>query len=266
MTSSYLDSLLIADVLVQPPTKSAIGKLNLPSASNGLDAGCGVGLQCTLLAEQIGPEGHVTGLDISSEFLAYGEHMVKARGLEDRISFANASVADIPYADDTFDWVWSANCVGYGPWEPMPLLRELKRVTKPGGLVVILAWSCEQLLPGYPLLEAKLRATTAGLSPFTKDMQPSRHFPRALGWFRELGLVETWADVCCQSVHAPLSDEVYKAMTALFEMRWPGVEGELSDDDLDLYERLCMPESADFILKHQDYYAFFCYSMFVGTV
>ena len=266
MGITYLDDLLKTNVLRQPTIKSAIEKLNFPKGSKGLDAGCGVGLQCLSLAEEIGPGGHVTGLDVSAEFLATGGDIVRDAGLEERISFKEGSIASIPYDDNTFDWVWSADCAGYGPWEPMPLLIELKRVTKPGGVLALVAWSSERLLPGYPVLEAKLSATTPGISPFSKEMKPSRHFTRALGWLRELGMAEPMADVFSGSIHAPLSEEVYKALLALFEMRWQGVEQELSVEDLDLYRRLCKPESPDFIIQHPDYYAFFTYSMFFGKI
>jgi len=53
-------------------------------------------------------------------------------------------------------------------------------------------------------------------------------------------------------------------LIALFEMRWPGVESELTQEDWAEYQRLCLPESPDFILNHPDYYAFFTYSMFRG--
>lgn len=266
MSTTLLHEILLTNVLRQSALKSAIVNLHLPKGSMGLDAGCGPGLQCLLLAEEIGPEGHVTGLDVDPELLAYGEDMVKEAGLEARISFKEGSIATIPYDHDTFDWVWSADCVGYGPWEPMPLLNELKRITKPGGILALIAWSSEHLLPGYPVLEAKLSATTPGVSPFSKTMKPSRHFPRALGWLRELGLVECIADVFSGSVHAPLSEEIYQGLKALFEMRWPGVEKELSKEDLDLYNRLCKFDSPDFIIQHPDYYAFFTYSMFWGKV
>ena len=266
MSTTILDDILMTNVLRQSALKSAIRNLHLPKGSKGLDAGCGPGLQCLLLAEEIGPDGHVTGLDVVPELLAYGTDMVKEAGLEARISFKEGNIASIPYDHDTFDWVWSADCVGYGPWEPMPLLKELKGIIKSGGILSLIAWSSERLLPGYPMLEAKLSATTPGISPFSKNMKPSRHFPRALGWLRELGLVKCKADVYSGSVHAPLREEVYKALVALFEMRWRGVEQELSPEDLDLYRRLCKPESPDFIIQHPDYYAFFTYSMFSGTV
>ena len=266
MPSSYLDSLLKANVLRQPVIKMAIKQLNLPHGSKGLDAGCGTGLQCLLLAKEVKPDGHITGLDVSSEFINYGRDLVKQAGLENRITLKEGSINSIPFDDNTFDWAWSADCVGYGPWDPNPLLKELKRVIKPGGMLAIMAWSSEQLLPGYPLLEAKLSATTSGLAPFSTDMGPSRHFLRALGWLRELGLVNTRAGVFSGSVHAPLSEEFYEAMVDLFKMRWQGVEKELDQEDLEQFNRLCKPKSTDFILRHRDYYAFFTYSMFCGEV
>ena len=97
-------------------------------------------------------------------------------------------------------------------------------------------------------------------------MGPSRHFLRALGWLRELGLIRLKAGVFAGSCHAPLNDEVFLALEALFEMRWKGVEQELSEDELRQYMRLCRTDSPDFILRHPDYYCFFTYSMFQGHV
>jgi len=266
MPASYLDKLLITDVLRQPLIKSAINRLNLPRGSKGLDVGCGAGLQCLLLADEIGTEGHVTGLDVSTEFLDYGGDLVRKASMEKRIAFREGSVESIPYADNTFDWAWSSAFIGYAPLEPIPLLKEIKRVIKPGGTLSIIAWSSEQLLPGYPILEAKLSATASGIAPFSDKMDPSRHFLMALGWFRELGFTDTKAEVFAESIRAPLNREIYEALVELFDMRWQGVEREFSKDDLEQYMRLCKPESPDFLLKHPDYYAFFTYSMFWGVV
>jgi demethylmenaquinone methyltransferase/2-methoxy-6-polyprenyl-1,4-benzoquinol methylase len=238
--------------------------LQLPEGSRGLDAGCGIGLICPLLAEEVGPSGHVTGLDISAEMLDYGREIVKKTGLSERISFQEGDVHNLPFEDNTFDWVWSADCVGYGPWEPLPLLKELARVVKPGGIVAIAAWSSEELLPGYPRLEARLGATSAGMAPFIQGKKPELHFLRALGWFHELGLKEPKGKAFAGSVHAPLSNEIRNALVDLFDMRWPNVASELSSDDLAEFQRLCLPDSPDFILNSPDYYAFFTYTMFWG--
>jgi demethylmenaquinone methyltransferase/2-methoxy-6-polyprenyl-1,4-benzoquinol methylase len=252
--------------LREPVLRSAIEALRLPWASRGLDAGCGIGLQAVLLAEAVGPAGHVTGLDLSPEFLALAGDVVEKAGLSERVSFREGDVRKLPFDDDTFDWAWSADCVGYAPMEPLPLVKELARVVRPGGCVAILAWSSEKLLPGYPLLEARLMATSAGIAPFVRGGKPASHFLRALGWFRQAGLEQPTARTFVGDAHAPLTDELRRALVALFEMRWPGVEAELTAEDRTVFQRLCLPGSPDFILDHPDYYAFFTYSLFYGKV
>jgi demethylmenaquinone methyltransferase/2-methoxy-6-polyprenyl-1,4-benzoquinol methylase len=49
-------------------------------------------------------------------------------------------------------------------------------------------------------------------------------------------------------------------------MRWDEAESEVRPEDGEAYQRLCQPESPDFILNHPDYYAFFTYSLFYATV
>ena len=256
--------------LKEPLMRAAIGALQLRPGSRGLDAGCGIGLQARLLAQAMGPAGHVTGLDLQSSFLAAARDLADQAGLSARISFREGDVRCLPFDDDTFDWAWSVDCIGYAPIEPepgpQPLIEELARVVRPGGSVIILAWSSEMLLPGYPLLEARLHATAAGVAPFVAGAPPEAHFLRALGWFRAAGLVETSARTFADSAHAPLGNDLRAALRALFQMRWPGVEAELSPADRAAYQRLCLPESPDFILDHPDYYAFFTYSMFRGQV
>lgn len=254
------------DPLREPVLRAAIRDLQLPAGSQGLDAGCGIGLQSILLAEMVGPEGHVTGLDISPALLATAEQVVDEAGLAGRVSLREGDVRRLPFDDDTFDWAWSVDCVGYAPLEPLPLVRELARVVKPGGSVILLAWSSECLLPGYPGLEARLLATASGIAPFVQSKDPAAHFLRALGWFRKEGLVKATACTFAGGANAPLSKDLYAALCALLEMRWPGVEAELCSEDGSMYRCLCRPQSPDFILDHPDYCAFFTYTMFRAWV
>jgi demethylmenaquinone methyltransferase/2-methoxy-6-polyprenyl-1,4-benzoquinol methylase len=263
---NFVQMAYVSNPLREPILRAAIRALQFPAGSRGLDAGCGIGLQTLLLAEAVGPAGHVTGLDRSPEFLDHAEEMVEKAGLSERISFRAGDVNELPFDDDTFDWAWSADCVGYAPLEPLPLVQELVRVVKPGGSVAILAWSSEKLLPGYPLLEAHLEATTSGMAPFVKGKKPELHFLRALGWFRNAGLAEPTVRTFAGDAYAPLTDDLRRALIALFQMRWPGMESELTREDRAAYRRLCRSESPDFILNHPDYYAFFTYSMFFGQV
>jgi len=257
----------VGNPLLEPVVRSAIQALQLPSGSRGLDAGCGIGLQALLLAEVVEPAGHITGLDLSPELLFFAKDIVKKASLSERVSFREGDVNKLPFDDDTFDWAWSKDCVGYAPTpEPLPLVKELARVVKPGGSVAILAWSSEKLLPGHPLLEARLNATSSGIAPFVKGERPESHFSRALGWFRDAVLAEPTAQTFVGDAHAPLTDDLRSALIATFGMRWPEVKSELTQEDWVEYQRLCLPESPDFIVDHPDYYAFFTYSMFHSKV
>jgi demethylmenaquinone methyltransferase/2-methoxy-6-polyprenyl-1,4-benzoquinol methylase len=263
----YRQKLESTNPLTEPIVRSAIQALELPPGSRGLDAGCGIGLQALLLAEAVAPTGHVTGLDISPALLRHARGIVNKAGLAERVSFRQGDVRRLPFDDGTFDWAWSSDCVGYSAsLAPLPALKELVRVVKPGGSVAILAWSSENLLPGYPLLEARLKATSAGIAPFGLRQRPESHFLRALGWLRDAGLQDPAARTFVGDARAPLADDLRRALMALFEMRWPGAESELSREDGAAYQRLCLPDSPDYILNHPDYYAFFTCSMFCGRV
>lgn len=264
--NTYIQKLVLTNPLQEPIFHLAIQALQLPPGSRGLDAGCGIGLQVLLLLEAVGSAGHVTGLDLSPEFLDYAKSIVEEAGLSEQASLQQGDVNNLPFGDDSFDWAWSANCVGYFPADPLPSLKELARVVKPGGIIAILAWSSQQLLPGYPLLEARLNATGSGIAPFVKGKRPGLHFSRALGWFREVGFEEPIVRNLTGEAYAPLSGEIRAALTSLLQMRWVGVELELTEEDRAEYKRLCQPESPDFILNIPDYYAFFTYSLFYGTV
>ena len=265
-TDAYIRRLVESNPLREPTLRSAIQALQLPSGSRGLDAGCGIGSHTLLLAEAVGPGGHVTGLDLSPEFLVHAREIANKSSLSEQVSFLEGDVNKLPFDEDTFDWVWSVDCVGYAPLEPLPVVKELARVVKPGGSVAILAWSSQQLLPGYPLLEARLNATASGIAPFVKGKRPELHFLRALGWFRKAGLEEPTAQTFVGDVHAPLSDDIRRALVSLFEMLWGKPQLEVSQEDWAEYQRLCLPESPDFILNLPGYYAFFTYSMFRGEV
>ena len=174
-TETYIHLLTVSNPLRESVIRSVIQYLNLPPGSYGLDAGCGIGLQLQLLAEAVGENGHVTGLDISPEFLEHASTIIKESGTSERITFKQGDIYNLPYEDNTFDWLWSADCAGYYTRKPHALIKELGRVVRPGGLIALLIYSSQMLLPGHPLLEARLNATSAGIAPFIPGMSPETH-------------------------------------------------------------------------------------------
>jgi demethylmenaquinone methyltransferase/2-methoxy-6-polyprenyl-1,4-benzoquinol methylase len=258
---------LEANPLREPVFREVIRSLELPVGSKGLDAGCGIGLQALLLAEAVGPVGHITGLDILPELLVYGEEHARKAGYSDRITFRQGDVNSLPFETDTFDWAWSADCIGYPAGELAPLLEELKRVARPGGQIILLGWTSQQLLPGYPVLEARLNATCSGYIPFFAGKNPELNFSRALRWFRAAGLEDAKARTFVGDVQAPLNPGERAALNSLFEMLWGMERPEAAPtEDWEEFRRLCTHGLQDFILDEDDYYAFFTYSVFQGRV
>jgi SAM-dependent methyltransferase len=265
-TDDYIKKLLESYPLRERLLRSAVRELRPGKGSLGLDAGCGIGQPALLLAEEIGPGGHVTGLDLSAPFLRHAEDLAKRAGFSDRITFERGDVSELPFNDNAFDWAWSVDCVGYPAGDLVSSLRELARVVRPGGTVAILAWSSQCLLPGYTLLEARLNASCSGLAPYVTGAPPESQFLRALGAFGEAGLKKAQGKTFIGDVQAPLSDDIRTALHSFFDMLWGKRQLGVSVEDWDDYQRLCSPESPDCILNLPDYYAFFTYSMFRGKV
>jgi demethylmenaquinone methyltransferase/2-methoxy-6-polyprenyl-1,4-benzoquinol methylase len=101
------------------------------TGARALDVATGTGDLAIELARRVGPHGEVVGSDFSEEMLALARR--KAPGL--RFEWGNA--LELPYPDDCFD----AATVGFGARNFSDLdrgLREMARVVRPGGRVVVL--------------------------------------------------------------------------------------------------------------------------------
>ncbi|MBN2170145.1 MAG: methyltransferase domain-containing protein [Candidatus Krumholzibacteriota bacterium] len=266
MTETYAEKLANSDRLREGTIRRAIAALGPPSGSRGLDAGCGIGSHTFMLAEAVGIRGQVVGLDISDELLAVARRRAAREDLNERISFQRVDAASLTFLDNSFDWYWSVDCVGFAPIDPLPALREAARVLRPGGRVALLFWSSERLLPGFPELEAHLDATAIGIAPFRREDPPERHPMRLLAALGAADFADLDVRTFAGTVHAPLDAATRRALVSLFDMRWDGAEKELSRKDRAEHARLCDAESPDFIGDLPDYVAFFTYTMFTGRV
>ncbi|WP_437095833.1 methyltransferase domain-containing protein [Streptomyces sp. enrichment culture] len=99
-----------------------------------LDIGCGPG---TITADLAGlvPDGHVTGLDREPGVLEQARAVAGERGLAN-VGFAVGDVHALDFPDDTF-CVVHAHQVLQHVGDPVRALREMRRVTRPGGFVAV---------------------------------------------------------------------------------------------------------------------------------
>jgi ubiquinone/menaquinone biosynthesis C-methylase UbiE len=118
-----------------------------------LDLGCGGGREAVLAAAQVGPDGHVFGLDMTSEMLELARRTAKEAAV-DNISFLQGFIENIPLPDCAVDVVIS-NCVINLSDDRPQVLREACRVLRAGGRFIVAdIVLCESTLP-----DAQRRAT-----------------------------------------------------------------------------------------------------------
>ena len=73
------------------------------------DIGCGTGASTLVLAEEL--DAHITAVDFRTEFLGRLEQRVRRAGLADRITALSASMDALPFAEATFDAIWSEGAI-----------------------------------------------------------------------------------------------------------------------------------------------------------
>ena len=120
-----------------------------------LDIGCGPGTITADLAALV-PDGQVTGVDHAPGILDQARATAAERGL-DNVEFAVADVHALDFPDDTF-CVVHAHQVLQHVGDPVQALREMRRVTRPGGFVAVR----DARLRGDDLVPRVARAWTTG--------------------------------------------------------------------------------------------------------
>lgn len=110
-----------------------------------LDVGSGTGDLAILMAQKLQPE-QVVGADLSEEMMAIGRHKASRAGVSERIVFEQQNCMALTYPDQSFDAVTAA--FGVRNFEHLEQgLREMYRVLKPGGRLMILELSVPRWFP-----------------------------------------------------------------------------------------------------------------------
>ncbi len=123
-------------IFTKPMRADALKMLNLQGDEQVLDVGCGTGFGTEgLLAytdDVIGVDQSPHQLEKARERLQFDEDVIVTMGDAERL----------PFATDSFDAAWSSGSIEYWP-NPVEGLREMARVVKPGGRVLVIG-------PNYP--------------------------------------------------------------------------------------------------------------------
>ncbi len=125
--------------------KKAISQLKPHRPVRLLDVATGTADLAIEAARQLQPQS-IVGIDISKEMLAIGRQKVAQKGLSQLIELRLGDSEALPFADNSFDAVTVA--FGVRNFEHLEVgLREMARVLRPGGQIVILEFSKPRLFP-----------------------------------------------------------------------------------------------------------------------
>ena len=106
----------------------------LDAGKQVLDVGSGIGGPSRCIAREFGCR--VTGIDLTDEYCRVATMLAQRVGLTDLVSYRQANALDLPFADGSFDVVWTQHVAMNIP-DKARLYREMFRVLKPGGTVAI---------------------------------------------------------------------------------------------------------------------------------
>ncbi len=133
-----------------------VNRIGVTKGLKVLDLGCGDGTTA-LPSARLGTD--VLGVDIASNLVEAGNRRAKEEGLTN-LSFQEGDASDLRELDDqSFDLVVSVFGAMFAP-RPFDVAKEMVRVTRPGGRIVMGNW-----IPGDPTLVAQILRISSAYSP-----------------------------------------------------------------------------------------------------
>ncbi len=148
-----------------PAYRAAVAEAGIRCGGVAVDVGCGTGRALAPLRVAVGAAGVVIALDVTPEMLA----VARPKAAAARAALVLADARAFPLPDARADAIFAAGLVHHLP-DPGSGLRELARVTRPGGLLVLFhpsgraalaARHGRTLAPDEPLAHGPLRALTS---------------------------------------------------------------------------------------------------------
>lgn len=109
-------------------------QLELDETLRVLDVGCGLGGPARCLAMEFGCQ--VTGIDQSGEYCRAASMLAGRLGLDGRVAYRQGDALDLPFADETFDLLWTQHAT-MNIADKHRLHAEMWRVLKPGGRLAV---------------------------------------------------------------------------------------------------------------------------------
>lgn len=123
---------LIFGPTLHPGRLVALERMGIKPGDRILEVGVGTGINTSLYPRNC----HITGVDLSSSMLEKARERVAREGLRN-VRLLEMDAQNLTFADDSFDIVYAPYLVSVVP-DPVQVAREMRRVCKPGGKIIIL--------------------------------------------------------------------------------------------------------------------------------
>src|SRR6478736_431214 len=118
--------------VLHPGRVDAIERMGIRPGDRVLEVGVGTGINAALYPRDCS----VTGVDLSSPMLEKARERVARKGVRN-VRLLQMDAANLKFGDDTFDIVYAPYVISVVP-DPVAVTREMCRVCRPGGRIVIL--------------------------------------------------------------------------------------------------------------------------------
>jgi demethylmenaquinone methyltransferase/2-methoxy-6-polyprenyl-1,4-benzoquinol methylase len=160
---------LLSEHSEQPMRELALAKLAPKAGESILEIGFGTGHTVVELAEAVGPQGTIYGIDISDAMVEATQKLMDERGFAARAKLERGDATELPYGDASLDGVFMSFTLELFDTPAIPqVLAECRRVLKPGGRIAVAGVSRE----GHPSLMVKAFEWTHKHIPNLMDCRP----------------------------------------------------------------------------------------------
>lgn len=99
-----------------------------------LDIGCGSGAMTRTVAVAY-PQSRIIGVDVNKDFINYAKKVAQKERMKN-VLYEQGDIYNLPFGNNSFDFVWARFLFEYLK-HPLEALKEMKRVAKKGGIVVV---------------------------------------------------------------------------------------------------------------------------------
>ena len=212
-------------------TRALIKQAHIVQGQSVLDVAGGAGEPSLTIARAVGPLGFVMCTDAIAEMLAPAEEEALSRGLEN-MQFRQCTADSLPFKNDLFDVAVSRLGVMFFP-DPVAGLREMLRVTKPGGRIALAVWDRSDLNP-YSYLVTQVVSRHVVASPIDPDAPDAFRFAepgKLAAILKQASAVDVGEFVVKFDMAAPISTEEFWAFRSEMSEVWREKLRNISSDE-----------------------------------